>query len=110
MQICENCKYPITVPENLLRELGVEDKKVTFYEGKGCDECRNSKYTGRTTIHEFFVMTDAMRELITKRGSDIELVALAKKQGMRTLRESGLDKARRGITSLEEVLKVTKQD
>ncbi len=109
-KICNHCKYSIKVPENLLEELGIKDTKTVFYDGKGCEECRQMKYWGRTSIHEFFVMTDEMRQLITKRATGQELVAMAKKQGMVTLRESGIEKARLGITSLEEVLKATRRD
>ncbi|MDD5217011.1 MAG: GspE/PulE family protein [Candidatus Omnitrophica bacterium] len=106
-RICENCKEPVTVPPALLKELEIEDVDTVFYAGKGCDRCKQMKYAGRTTIHEIMVMTEEMRELIVKRASQADLFALAKKQGMKALRESGLSKARLGLTTLEEVLKVT---
>jgi type II secretion system protein E len=107
-KICEHCKRPAKVPEILLEELKIKEKGVVFYEGQGCEKCRQLKYFGRTAIHELFVMSDGMRELITQRATDAELTQLAKKQGMKTLHQSAVEKAVQGITSLEEVLKVTK--
>jgi len=106
-KLCAHCKAPAATPENLLAELGVSDKRAVFYDAKGCEKCRHTKYSGRTSIHEFFVMTDEIRELITKRASELEIRSVAQKQGMKTLREAGLEKARLGITSIEEVLDVT---
>jgi len=107
-KLCENCKQPIEVPDTLVKELGVSQKKPVFYEGKGCKQCRDFKYAGRTSIHELVVVTDSMRELITRQASEAELSAQARKQGMKDLRESGVEKALRGVTSLEEVLKATR--
>ncbi len=106
-KLCKHCKVPVEVPENLLRELGITDKKAVFYDAKGCEKCRHTKYSGRTSIHEFFVMTDEIRELITKRATEIEIRSTAQRQGMKTLRDAGLEKARLGITSIEEVLDIT---
>ncbi len=105
-RICDSCKEKIQLPENFLKELG-QDPKTPFYQGTGCDKCKKLKYAGRTAIHEFFAMTDQMRELITKRASQGELTAAAREQGMKSLHESAIEKAKLGITSLEEALKVT---
>jgi type II secretory ATPase GspE/PulE/Tfp pilus assembly ATPase PilB-like protein len=109
-KVCQHCKEPVEVPKDFLKDLGVTDPKAVFYRGKGCSHCQNFGYAGRTSVHEFFSITPQMRELITKRASEGELVALARKQGMQTLREAGLEKARLGITSLEEVIEITRQD
>ncbi len=109
-KICEKCKKPVQIPPGMLQELGIADDKTQFYEGAGCDSCQQMKYAGRTTIHELVTITDEVRELIVQRASLDDIVKMAKKQGMKALRESGIEKARRGITSLEEVIKVTARD
>jgi type II secretory ATPase GspE/PulE/Tfp pilus assembly ATPase PilB-like protein len=109
-KICPKCKEAVQVPVNVMKELGIQDPKAVFYGGKGCSFCSNQGYTGRSSIHEFFSVNSRMRELITKKASEGELVEVAKQQGMKTLRETGIEKAYLGITSLEEVLEVTRQD
>jgi len=106
-KLCTHCKEPVKIPDALLNELGISDRRITFYDAKGCEKCRHTKYSGRTSIHEFFVMTDEIRALITKRASELEIRTAGQKHGMKTLREAGLEKAKLGITSIEEVLDVT---
>lgn len=109
-RICPKCKQPESVPDNLIKELGIDAKKVQFQHGKGCAACHETGYSGRTSIHEFFSVTNQMRELITRSATQSELAASAKQQGMRTLRDAGIEKVRLGVTTLEEVIEVTRQE
>jgi len=86
------------------------DKKEKLYEGAGCDECLNTGYLGRMGIYELLVINDALKKLIMTRvvTSDIKNKAIA--FGMRTLREDGWEKVRRGFTTVDEVIKVTQED
>ncbi len=108
-KICTNCKEEDKVPEAAYEELGIKDKKMKFYIGKGCDQCNDLKYMGRTAIHELFVMNEKIRNLIVAKATQGEIAAAAEEAGMKTLRQAGLELAAQGITSLEEVLKVTRQ-
>jgi type II secretory ATPase GspE/PulE/Tfp pilus assembly ATPase PilB-like protein len=108
-KICDHCRHEIKVPPALLQEFGIPIH-TPFYEGKGCDRCQQMKYHGRTTIHELAVISDEIREMIISRTSEEEIFKIARKQGMKTLRESGIEKAKQGITSLDEVIKVTAGD
>jgi len=106
-KICEHCKVEAKIPSDVLKDLDI-NPQTTFYEGKKCKKCNQTGYSGRSSIHELFVMTDEMRNLISKHALESELFALSKKQGMSTLREDGLEKAKAGVTTIEEVLKVTR--
>ncbi|MBU1083574.1 MAG: GspE/PulE family protein [Candidatus Omnitrophota bacterium] len=105
--ICDKCKVEHETP------YVSSDKKVnikTHYKGKGCDACRNTGYKGRVAIHEIFVLTKDIQELIIKGVSGPELRRKAYEDGMVTLRENGWEKVRKGITTIEEVLRVTEME
>jgi len=80
---------------------------VQLYRGRGCDRCKNSGYVGRMAIIEAMTITDQIRKLIIARSSNREMAKLAINQGMRTLRMVALDRARDGLTTLEQVLVTT---
>lgn len=102
----EACKQP---PDELLAEF--EDlSNLTFYRGEGCPRCRRMGYQGRTAIFELFTVDDQMRDLIQSRPSAASINQLALSQGMCGLRESGLELVRNGITSLEEIYRVTRDN
>ncbi|MCS7151865.1 MAG: type IV-A pilus assembly ATPase PilB [Endomicrobia bacterium] len=111
-RICTNCKQAYQVPVEKLYPLGVTDemvqgqKIVTLYKGAGCSKC-NGGYKGRIGIYEVMEVTDEIRELILRNASDIEIRKAAIKNGMQTLRKSALRKMLAGITTVEEVLRVT---
>lgn len=109
-KICEHCKAPTKIPAVLLKELGIDDPHATFFEGKGCEHCKQTKYQGRMAIHELFIVTDEMRKMIVERASRDDIAAAARKQGMKTLREAGIAKAKKGLTSLEEVVEATMEN
>ena len=104
--------------ENIMQKL--EEKKVIinakqgieallFYRGKGCKQCSNSGYKGRLGIYEVLEVTDEMSELILKKATPTELKKQAEKQGMLTIVEDGFIKAKNGITTIEEIMRVTKE-
>jgi type IV pilus assembly protein PilB len=106
-KICESCKERVVVPEALRRQLWVSDPKAVFYRGAGCRECKQSGFSGRFGIFEVLDVTDSIRELIANRASTAALQAEARKQGMKLLRQDGAEKALAGLTTVEEVLRVT---
>ena len=78
--------------------------------GKGCGECRQTGYKGRTAIFEFLLLDDDIRKLVLQRASSGEIHKLARSKGMRTLREDGMEKVKQGLTTLEEVMRVTQME
>jgi len=106
-RICTHCKELYVPPPALIQELGLEESVDHFYVGRGCKECHSLGYAGRTAIHELLTVTPEIRNLITARATQSDIQKLALSQGMRTLRQAGLEKARQGITTLQEVIKVT---
>ncbi|MFH1347489.1 MAG: ATPase, T2SS/T4P/T4SS family [Candidatus Margulisiibacteriota bacterium] len=109
--ICPRCKVSFAPPKEILQKVGLDsDKGRKFYQGKGCKNCRNSGYKGRTGIFEILVVNKEIRELIIKKASGAEIRQAAIKAGMKTLREDGMLKVSEGITTLDEVLRVTQLD
>jgi type IV pilus assembly protein PilB len=106
-QICPACKEKVTVPETLRRELWIDDPRAVFYRGAGCRECKQSGFSGRLGLFEMLVVTDSIRELIAARASTAAILAEARKQGMKLLRQDGAEKVLAGLTTVEEVLRVT---
>src|SRR5919112_2171001 len=104
--LCD-CKVPVKVTKTMLAESGFDSPRgFTAYEPGACVRCGQSGYKGRTGLYEVMTMTDTLRRLILDRASHDELRVEARRLGMRTLREDGLDKIRHGITSIPEVLRV----
>ena len=109
-KICEKCKEPTTLNEQLLKRLKVDPenlKKTKFCRGKGCPACGNTGYHGRLPIFEFLVMDHEMRELVTATAAESQLRAASRKKGYGGLLESGITKMLQGLTTAEEVLGVT---
>jgi type IV pilus assembly protein PilB len=108
--ICRNCKQEEEVSKETLLQLGIKSDdtgNIKFYKGRGCDACSNTGYKGRVAIYEMMPMTKNIKELILNGGTTAELKMEAVKSGMDTLRVSGLKKVVQGISTLEEVLRVT---
>lgn len=111
--VCAHCRHSHTISQKKIGELipNVKDyfpgKEVTMYKGKGCDSCGYTGYKGRNAIFEFIEVTPEMEELILKNPSTQEIWELARTQGARTLFEDGIEKIKNGITTLEEVLRIT---
>ena len=109
-RICSHCKEPVTYPPKMFEDLGIDPaifSGVQLYRGRGCERCKNSGYAGRMAIIEAMTITDQIRKLIIARANTRELGKVAISQGMRTLRMVGLDRAREGISTLEQVLLIT---
>ncbi len=106
-KLCTHCKEPFVPPAVLLNELNLDDQNAHFFMGRGCKECRNLGYSGRTAIYELLIITPEIRDLITARAAQSDILRIALQQGMKLLRHAGLEKAKAGLTSLQEVIKAT---
>jgi type IV pilus assembly protein PilB len=113
-KICEKCKEPIETKPEVLSNLGVDTADISSgfpsYRGRGCNDCGGTGYRGRLAIYEVMVMHEALKELILKGASAMELKREAVKLGMSTLRMSALQKVRNGMTTIEETIRVTDTD
>jgi type IV pilus assembly protein PilB len=105
-RICGNCKEEKKLSDEALSDLRMEPGTSVF-KGKGCDQCDGSGYSGRQGLYEVMPITPEIRELILDRAPTSEIQKLAIKQGMLSLREDGLIKVAKGITTVEEVLRET---
>ena len=108
--ICEYCVHMVRYDDETLVTGGMdlaEWRNFDFREGAGCIECGGTGYRGRTAIHELLDLTDPIREMILEKKPSSEVRKLAQKEGMQFLRESALDRVRRGLTTLKEINKVT---
>ena len=108
--ICEFCKKEVHYPDEELRLSGLDPeewRKAPFYEGEGCIECSGTGFRGRTAIHELLELTDNVREMILAKRPSSEVRRAAREEGMHFLRESALDRVKRGLTTLKEINKVT---
>jgi type IV pilus assembly protein PilB len=106
-RICSVCKEPVTYPSKMYQDLGVEPnffQGATLYRGRGCERCKNAGYSGRIAIIEAMTMTDEIQRLVIVRAAANEIGKLAISQGMKTLRSVAFEKARDGLTTLEQVL------
>ena len=109
-RICSHCKEPVTYPARMYADLGIDPamfEGVQLHRGRGCDRCKNSGYTGRLAIIEVMTISDEIRKMVISRANTRDIGKLAIEQGMRTLRMVALDRARAGLSTLEQVL-VTK--
>jgi type IV pilus assembly protein PilB len=109
-RICPSCKEPQHYPPRMFADLGIDQnffKGAMLYKGRGCDRCKSSGYAGRTAIIEAMTVSDEIRKMVIERQSAMEIGKLAVKQGMKTLRDAALVKARDGISTLEQVLVTT---
>jgi type IV pilus assembly protein PilB len=112
--VCPSCRVAAEPrsAESLL-EIGfnkAELKNLKLYHGRGCDECADTGYRGRIALYEVLPITDEIRDMVVARAHAVDIRRKSMALGMRTLRESGLDKVRRGMTTVEEVLRVTGVD
>ncbi|MBC8414577.1 type IV-A pilus assembly ATPase PilB, partial [bacterium] len=112
-KICEQCKEIETVPEAALLEMGYtegETGTMQSYKGKGCPACGDTGYKGRLALYEVMPMKEELKEMVLQGASAAELKKTAIRLGMSTLRRSGLNKIKEGLTSIEEILRVTFKD
>ncbi|PYV43885.1 MAG: type II secretion system protein GspE, partial [Acidobacteria bacterium] len=109
-RVCKECKEETSTPAQTLIDAGfspTEAKKLSTHRGKGCPTCNGTGYKGRVGLYEVMEINDDLRELILIGASSLELKKKAVEHGMLTLRASGLQKLRDGVTTLEEVLRET---
>ncbi|MHB8079363.1 MAG: type IV-A pilus assembly ATPase PilB [Candidatus Krumholzibacteriia bacterium] len=105
-RICKHCKTEEKVPPESLAGVGLKPDTVV-YKGRGCDQCGGNGYAGRQGLYEVMPITPEIREMILDRASSSEIRRKAAEQGMLSLRQDGLVKIQRGITTIEEVLRET---
>lgn len=118
-KICTNCRVSEVIKEEMIegeipstlikKFLEKTPKGIRLYKGKGCPVCRNTGYVGRVGIYEVMIMSDALREAIMKKADADTLKKVAIKDGMTTMLEDGLAKVKMGVTTIEELLRVTKE-
>ncbi|MFN2431211.1 MAG: type IV-A pilus assembly ATPase PilB [Gemmatimonadota bacterium] len=109
-RVCKRCKEPHQYPRNLLVEAGFSDadiEQTVFYTGKGCEECRQTGYRGRVGLYEVMPLSATLKKMVTNEASSAEIKDQALREGLVTLRRDGLEKMKRGLTTLEEVLRET---
>ncbi|MBA3882184.1 MAG: Flp pilus assembly complex ATPase component TadA [Chthoniobacterales bacterium] len=110
-RICTNCRQEFTAEPEVFERLGISpDDGAVFYQGSGCDRCKGRGYLGRVAIIEALPVSETIRRLIVKRASAAVIKNQAVSEGMKTLRMAGIEKALEGITTLEEVWRVTAED
>ena len=111
-RLCVQCKAPVDIPRETLIEAGFDELELdgswTPYKPVGCDACNNG-YKGRVGIYEVMPISEELQRIILADGSALEIAQQARREGVRSLRESGLHKVKLGVTSLEEVLAVTNE-
>ena len=105
--LCSNCKRRTIAPQAALEEAGFRvGTDLEVYEPAGCGRCNGSGYRGRTALYSVMVLSERMKEMIIDGASEAELTAQAHSEGMRSVREAGLEKVRAGVTSIEEVARI----
>jgi len=108
-RLCINCRQAYTANETEIALARLEPGS-TLYFGMGCEHCSNTGYRGRIAIHEVLTISNAIQSLILKRASTDELRKVALDEGMIPLKEDGVQKALRGITTLQEIMRVAYRD
>ncbi len=110
-KLCDHCKEPYKLDEKQAATLGrLLRDTTTWYRSKGCPECKMKGFAGRVSVMEILELSQSVKELVCRRASEAELKAQARKEGMVTLRENAVDKARMGLTTIEEALRVSVRD
>ncbi|HEY5581637.1 MAG TPA: type IV-A pilus assembly ATPase PilB [Rhodoferax sp.] len=111
-RLCPNCKIPIEIPRKALIDAGYQDDEFQVpwvsYRAVGCSMCNNG-YKGRVGLYQVMPVSEEIQRIILRDGSALEIAEQAKREGVRSLRQAGLHKAKLGLTSLEEVLAVTNE-
>jgi len=111
--ICSRCKEPVTIGADMIKEFGLTENDltgITIYEGRGCEACKFTGYWGREGIYEFLILTDMIRDMISAKATGSQIKSKAIEQGMRTLRQDGWEKVKKGQTTPSEVIRVTQEE
>jgi type IV pilus assembly protein PilB len=107
-KLCSHCKQRTIVPSQVLADADIRvGAELEAYEPTGCSRCNQSGYKGRVGLYSVMKMSDRIKEMTVAQSPEAEIAAVAREEGMLTLREEGLAKVRSGLTSLEEVIRVT---
>jgi type II secretory ATPase GspE/PulE/Tfp pilus assembly ATPase PilB-like protein len=111
-RICKDCKQPYEATNEILEELGIQptSEPTILHRGVGCNTCSNTGYKGRMAIHEVLMLNEDFRKGVLQRKSASELKKIARAGGMQTLRECGVRKVLKGLTAVEELLRVAHAD
>jgi len=113
-RVCQKCREPYKVTDEIIKEFHlkelVPDPKAQFFKPKGCEKCLNTGYKGRVGITEILVLTNKIKELILVSSSEAKIKQAARAFGMKTMREDAVIKASQGLTTLEEVTRLTAPD
>jgi type IV pilus assembly protein PilB len=112
-RVCKECAQPIDIDPRVVTDLGLDPGQMPAgqaMKGVGCKVCSNSGYKGRVALYEVMRFTDSLKEMVLQGASTAELKAAAIKEGLVTLRTSGVEKIMQGITTPEEVMRVTMGD
>ncbi|HQG27825.1 MAG TPA: ATPase, T2SS/T4P/T4SS family, partial [Candidatus Ozemobacteraceae bacterium] len=113
-RICPRCVQPHAPAESEVEDLQMDKLNVpaglAFFKGKGCNNCKTSGYKGRTAVHEMMTLSDPIRRLIVNKASASEIRRAAIDGGMVPLRKCAILKASKGVTTIEEILRVTKNE
>jgi type IV pilus assembly protein PilB len=110
--VCQKCKQPYTPSQAVLESAGITPEMAataSFSKGRGCGNCQGSGFRGRLGIYELMIMSSKLRELTFNQAATEEIRKTAIAEGMKTLYIDGIDKVLRGVTTLEEVLRVAKR-
>jgi type IV pilus assembly protein PilB len=110
-RVCANCKVEVTdQPTKTLIDIGVPPEQVggfKLYKGKGCGTCNGTGYKGRVGLYEVMEISEGIRDLVMVGATAVEIKRKALEEGMLTLRMSGIEKIKSGVTTIEEVLRET---
>jgi general secretion pathway protein E len=111
-RICPHCITGVKVKAEVLRGFGfpVEEEEIELKRGKGCRQCRGTGFLGRSGIFEIFPMSDRLKKLVMANESSAELTKVARQEGMKTLKEDAWDKVLQGITTYQEIVRVTGEE
>ena len=105
--ICEQCKESVPCERELLQQFGLKELPPKISRGRGCAACKNTGYKGRTAIYEFLAVDETIQQLILRRASSQEIMRAAQQAGMRSLRQDGWVRITQGLTTPQEVLRVS---
>jgi type IV pilus assembly protein PilB len=111
-KICPNCKESYELDADIVQKYGVKTngKKVKFFRGKGCEVCRKTGYKGRVGLIEALTLSPKIKALILESAQEYKITEQARMEGMRTLRENGIALALDGVTTIDEIVRVTVGD
>ena len=112
-RVCTHCSEEMKIPPKALSDAGMKPdrlKHARLLRGKGCDECNTTGFRGRVALYEAMPVREEIKDLVLRGGSALDIKREAIRLGMKTLRQSGLTKVEEGVTTLEEILRVTAPD